>query len=209
MLAGAAVLLNFEPALACTTREKMYLTAMKSDLRVFSQAQTEYFAKHGRYAADRALLDLGRPSVGMKPLRILAADERGVSASLMHTELGEMTCFIFLGVPAPMLAPKGGADEPWCEGEWPDWVPREISYGTAQALVLSMVVLTLVTGVFLRRPGRLNWPFVALGVISFFALANLVATFCRRPLSTGVILTALGFTVFGYALRTRIVARGA
>jgi hypothetical protein len=66
------------------TKEKAYVTAMKSDLRNMVSAQEAYFADHGRYASD--VNEVFRPSTGVT-IRIESADATGWRARTTHVQL--------------------------------------------------------------------------------------------------------------------------
>ncbi len=98
MLAGAA------PMCGCSTREKAYVAAMKSDLRNLTSAQETYFAAHHEYASDIASLVYGT-STGIS-VQILAATKSGWYAVAAHGMITH-TCSISVGegVPNTDMAP--------------------------------------------------------------------------------------------------------
>jgi len=80
------------------TKDKAYVTAMKSDLRNLVSAQEEYSAAHGRYASNavlsiNAMDGLFRESSGVR-LRIETADSHGWSARTTHSQLTGASCSI-------------------------------------------------------------------------------------------------------------------
>jgi type IV pilus assembly protein PilA len=86
------------------TRDKAYLTSMKSDLRNLIIVQEAYLADGGTYASAVGSL-VYRPSSGVT-VTIGAADSSGWNATAAHTGTSR-TCGIFIGTAA---APVAGAN---------------------------------------------------------------------------------------------------
>jgi ribose/xylose/arabinose/galactoside ABC-type transport system permease subunit len=90
---------------ACSTKEKAYIAAMKSDLRNLATEQEIYFAEHGSYMPDiRAVTDYAI-SYGVK-VEIVAALPTGWYATAAH-EGTPVTCAIYFGdgVPTTRASP--------------------------------------------------------------------------------------------------------
>lgn len=86
------------------TRDKAYLTAMKSDLRNLMTAQESYMADNATYAAVTGSLTFNA-STGVT-VTIGAADSSGWNATAAHSATSR-TCGIFVGTAA---APVTGAN---------------------------------------------------------------------------------------------------
>ena len=96
------------PTCGCTTKQKVYVSTMKSDLRNLVTAQESYFADNWTYSA--TILDsLYAPSENVT-LTIDAVTSEGWNATAVH-ELTETSCSIYVGEAEP---PLGGPAE---EGE--------------------------------------------------------------------------------------------
>jgi hypothetical protein len=86
----------------CTsTKEKAYVTAMKSDLRNLSVFQEDFATRHGRFATATEVQTLLRRSTGVL-LEIDRADSTGWSAHTRHTVLKNTTCSIGAGDEMPV-----------------------------------------------------------------------------------------------------------
>ncbi len=80
---------------ACSTKEKAYVAAMKSDLRILAMEQETYFAEHGAYSTDiRAVTDYAL-SYGVD-VQVVTALPTGWYAIATH-ELTPITCSIYVG----------------------------------------------------------------------------------------------------------------
>ncbi len=90
------------PTCGCTTKQKVYVSTMKSDLRNLVTAQESYFADNWTYSA--TILDsLYAPSQNVT-VTIGAATSEGWNATAVH-ELTETSCSIYVGEAEP---PFGG-----------------------------------------------------------------------------------------------------
>ncbi len=78
---------------ACSTKEKAYVAAMKSDLRNLVSAEEAYYADHKTYAASESDLDYAS-SVGVSIHIVATAD--GWSGSAIHRGT-TVRCVIFVG----------------------------------------------------------------------------------------------------------------
>jgi hypothetical protein len=96
---------------ACTTKEKAYVAAMKSDLRNLAMEQEAYFAEHGAYGTDiRAVTDYAF-SHGVD-VQVVTALPTGWYATAAH-ELTPITCSIYVGEGVPTT--RASPDEFFCE----------------------------------------------------------------------------------------------
>lgn len=103
MLAGAA------PMCGCSTREKAYVAAMKSDLRNLVTAQEAYFTEHKQFAADVTALDYS-PSYGVS-VQILTTSESGWYGATAHSQI-TATCAVSVGDGVPKTDMESG--QPSC-----------------------------------------------------------------------------------------------
>jgi hypothetical protein len=92
------------------SKERAYVAAMKSDLRLLGEEQHAFLADSGRYAASVDQLDT-EASVGVT-LRIEEASETGWSAIATHIAT-RMHCGIFVGTAAAAIA-EAAEGEPRC-----------------------------------------------------------------------------------------------
>jgi hypothetical protein len=103
------------PGCGCTTKDKAYVAAMKSDLRNVVTAQEMYFADSARYTDDLSVLRF-TPSTGVT-VRIFAASDSSWFAQSGHRNL-HGTCAIYVGavVPRPLAEVRspGAEGEPYC-----------------------------------------------------------------------------------------------
>lgn len=110
-----AITLGFRNGCACSTKEKAYQAAMKSDLRNLVTAQETYFDTYGTHAPTvEALGDLYyTPSVGVSVL-IEEASGDGWRGAATHDRASKR-CAIFVGRVAPPSAAKDAiAGTPVC-----------------------------------------------------------------------------------------------
>ncbi len=108
----------FAPACACQTREGLYISAMKSDLRFLRQVQSSYHADHGTYAASLSTLRAGisaeesfQPSLWVTVV-VDAATRDGFSAHASHPGT-PVRCVILEGDMIPP-APPNYPNEVYC-----------------------------------------------------------------------------------------------
>jgi hypothetical protein len=89
----------------CTnTKDKAYVTAMKSDLRNLAWLQSQFATQHGRFATEAELRSRLRGSTGVI-LHIESAGSAGLSARARHERLVNTYCVL------------GPGDEPLCYGQ--------------------------------------------------------------------------------------------
>ena len=94
---------------ACSTKEKAYTAAMKSDLRNLVTAEESYYADHLTYTASKS--DLNYASSAGVSIHIVATGD-GWSGSAIHSGT-TMQCTIFVGdVEPPASDAQPGA--PYC-----------------------------------------------------------------------------------------------
>jgi type IV pilus assembly protein PilA len=84
------------------TRERAFLTAMKSDLRNLATAEEAYFYDHSTYATSLAQLVSYRPSAG-NAVTVNEATIGGWSATASRAGLSKQ-CYLFVGSVAPIGA---------------------------------------------------------------------------------------------------------
>jgi len=82
------------------TREKAFLSSMKSDLRNLASAEEEYFYDQQTYTANTGDLTGFRPSTGVT-ITIGSANQGGWSASAKHNNTARQ-CFLFVGNASPV-----------------------------------------------------------------------------------------------------------
>lgn len=110
---GVGLLLSFilvSGSCACTTKEKAYTAAMKSDLRNLVSAEEAYYADHETYAASKSDLDY-TSSMGVS-IHIDQASADGWSGSAIHSATTTQ-CAIFVGDVEPP-ASDAQPDAPYC-----------------------------------------------------------------------------------------------
>ncbi len=101
---GVGLLLSFvlpSSMCACSTKEKAYVAAMKSDLRNLVSAEEAYYADHETYAASESDLNY-ITSTGVS-IHIDQATAGGWSGSAIHSGT-TMQCAIFVGNGLPPAA---------------------------------------------------------------------------------------------------------
>ncbi|MFN2565285.1 MAG: type IV pilin protein [Gemmatimonadaceae bacterium] len=76
------------------TKGKANVSAIKSDLRNLMSAQESYYYDYQTYALDKTKLSLGQ-SKGVV-LTIVAADNKGWSATATHPQAYPLTCAVFV-----------------------------------------------------------------------------------------------------------------
>jgi prepilin-type N-terminal cleavage/methylation domain-containing protein len=80
------------------TREKAYLSAMKSDLKNLQTQQEIYYADHSyTYASDITNVDLAVTASDGVTIAIGAGAATGWSATATHVALSGTTCGVFVG----------------------------------------------------------------------------------------------------------------
>jgi hypothetical protein len=100
-----------------TTREKAYVSGMRSDLRNLTTAQEAYFSEHSTYASSISQVTGYVPSPGIR-VTVTAGSANGWTGSATHDSFPGAICSIFIGTPAPpppagsTSAPQEGA--PYC-----------------------------------------------------------------------------------------------
>jgi len=106
------------PACGCSTREKAYQAAMKSDLKNLASQQEIYFSDYGRYSTEPEALGFVN-SDGVHVQIVLGGD--GWAATTIHDALGTREgCAIYVGTSAPDVLTGGGLrperpGEPLCD----------------------------------------------------------------------------------------------
>jgi type IV pilus assembly protein PilA len=95
-----------------STKEKAYVTAMKSDLRNMMTAQESYFSDYGTYAATTGALKGFSQTTGVT-VTAISKDDAGWQASTSHKSLTSgPTCTIAVGSKAAAPLNEG---EPACQ----------------------------------------------------------------------------------------------
>ncbi|NUO63259.1 MAG: prepilin-type N-terminal cleavage/methylation domain-containing protein [Gemmatimonadaceae bacterium] len=94
-----------------STKEKAYITAMKSDLRNLVNAEEAYFADSVKYATDVTQLQF-RASTGVGT-PVIAIGAGFWTATVTHTQLSGDRCEIAVNT-ANTLVPTAGDGEPAC-----------------------------------------------------------------------------------------------
>jgi prepilin-type N-terminal cleavage/methylation domain-containing protein len=97
-----------------TTKNKAYVTAMKSDLKTLATAEESYFADSTRYG-DVTALGAARysPSTGVGSPAVVTGSGFW-SATVTHTQLPSVVCGIAYGTPNPTVS-TAGEGEPICK----------------------------------------------------------------------------------------------
>lgn len=112
---GVGLLLSFilvSASCACSTKEKAYTAAMKSDLRNLVSAEEAYYADHETYTASKSdLYDYYASSVGVS-IHIDQATADGWSGSAIHSAITTQ-CAIFVGDVEPP-ASDAQPSAPYC-----------------------------------------------------------------------------------------------
>lgn len=113
VIIGAVVVLS-KPACGCSTKEKSFVAAMKSDLRNMAAYQEVVFAETGRYTS---LIDSARyrPSA-LVTIWIVELADSGFAAQAAHDRMAGM-CAMWVGnvraKPLPEVA-ESREGEPYC-----------------------------------------------------------------------------------------------
>ncbi|HEX8850050.1 MAG TPA: prepilin-type N-terminal cleavage/methylation domain-containing protein [Gemmatimonadaceae bacterium] len=94
------------------TKEKAYVTAMKSDLRNLVNAEEAFFADSVRYSTDTARLKF-RPTTGVGA-PVITVGAGFWTATVTHTQLASTTCEIAVNTPNTLVTTAGDG-EPACK----------------------------------------------------------------------------------------------
>ena len=93
------------------TKQKAYLTEMRSDLSAIRTAEETFFTDSGRYTPD--LGTVFTPSAGVSSPTIKLGD-KSYSATVTHAQLPNRMCGVAVGMPNPVIA-TAGEGEPVCK----------------------------------------------------------------------------------------------
>ncbi len=83
-----------------TSREKAFITAMKSDLRNLATAEESYYYDNATYASSLAVLGSFNPTVGVS-IVVNEAGKKGWSATAASAN-SPRQCFLFVGSASPV-----------------------------------------------------------------------------------------------------------
>jgi type IV pilus assembly protein PilA len=95
------------------TKSKVYITAMKSDLRNLVTAEEAYFADSSKYTATVTLLKY-QTSTGVNTPTIVAGAGFW-TATVDHTQLPGMTCGVGINTTNPTVGNGAAEGEPACK----------------------------------------------------------------------------------------------
>jgi len=96
------------------TKDKAYVTAMKSDLKNLATAEEEYFSDQQHYTTDVTSTGLGKYFTSTTNVTIVPATGSGWwTATATHSQLTGSTCGIGFGTANPTVS-TAGEGEPVC-----------------------------------------------------------------------------------------------
>ena len=94
-----------------STKEKGYLTAVKSDLRNLNTSMEAFFAENMSYTSDVGALDYTQSAGVTLPTVTLHGTGNGWSAQAGHTAATNITCTIYVGASADDQGVPDGAPQ--------------------------------------------------------------------------------------------------
>ncbi len=93
------------------TKDKAYITAMKSDLRNMVTAEEAFFSDSSKYTTNETAMNF-KQSTGVNP-PVITTGQGYWSAEISHSQLAGHTCAIAINTPNPLVT-TAGEGEPVC-----------------------------------------------------------------------------------------------
>lgn len=93
------------------TKDRAYLTEMRSDLSAIRTAEETFFTDSGRYTTDIGSLFTSSAGVSSPTIKL---GDKSYSATVTHAQLPNRMCGVAVGMPNPVLA-TAGEGEPVCK----------------------------------------------------------------------------------------------
>lgn len=203
MFAIAAILWNVDAAFACSPKWKSYLSVMKNDLHQLLVAEETIYSDSGRFTSNLRETTF-RAGAGVS-VTIRNRTDSGYTAVATHAMLPDMRCLMYIGPrPNEAIFASRGEGEAVCDGSPLDAGGVRVSSEVVLAFFALLVTMTVAAWVFLRAPGRRNWPARML-VFTSLLYAISMNPFCgREPFVILAVCFAMGVGLFGFALRRRL-----